>query len=70
MKIARILLILPLAACLAASAQAARPVKVFILAGQSNMEGQAVSDLDGKDYNGRNLKVNEARPREERGPRR
>ena len=28
------------------------PVKVFILAGQSNMEGQAVSDLDGKDYNG------------------
>jgi hypothetical protein len=29
-----------------------RPVKVFILAGQSNMEGQAVVDLDGKDYNG------------------
>ena len=29
-----------------------RPVKVFILAGQSNMEGQAVADLDGKDYNG------------------
>lgn len=28
------------------------PVKVFLLAGQSNMEGQAVSDLDGKDYNG------------------
>ncbi|MBI5761466.1 MAG: sialate O-acetylesterase, partial [Planctomycetales bacterium] len=28
-----------------------RPVKVFILAGQSNMEGQAVVDLDGKDYN-------------------
>ncbi len=27
-------------------------VKVFILAGQSNMEGQAVVDLDGKDYNG------------------
>ncbi len=27
------------------------PVKVFILAGQSNMEGQAVVDLDGKDYN-------------------
>lgn len=27
------------------------PVKVFILAGQSNMEGQAVTDLDGKDYN-------------------
>jgi hypothetical protein len=28
------------------------PVRVFILAGQSNMEGQAVSDLSGKDYNG------------------
>jgi pimeloyl-ACP methyl ester carboxylesterase len=28
-----------------------RPVKVFILAGQSNMEGQAVVDLTGKDYN-------------------
>lgn len=27
------------------------PVKVFILAGQSNMEGQAVADLDGKYYN-------------------
>ena len=27
------------------------PVKVFILAGQSNMEGQAVADLGGKDYN-------------------
>jgi hypothetical protein len=29
----------------------ARPVQVFILAGQSNMEGQAVVDLDGKNYN-------------------
>src|SRR3954468_24058352 len=29
-----------------------KPVKVFILVGQSNMEGQAVADLDGKDYNG------------------
>ena len=28
------------------------PWKVFILAGQSNMEGQAVTDLEGKDYNG------------------
>jgi hypothetical protein len=27
------------------------PVKVFILAGQSNMEGQGVADLEGKDYN-------------------
>ncbi|MFZ4507773.1 MAG: sialate O-acetylesterase [Fimbriimonas sp.] len=28
-----------------------KKVKVFILAGQSNMEGQAVADLDGPDYN-------------------
>jgi len=28
-----------------------RPVKVFILAGQSNMAGQAVVDLDGEHYN-------------------
>ena len=28
------------------------PVKVFILAGQSNMEGQGVADLEGKHYNG------------------
>ena len=28
-----------------------QPLKVFILAGQSNMEGQAVVDLDGKNYN-------------------
>ena len=34
------------------AADSARPLKVFILAGQSNMEGQAVVDLDGKDYNG------------------
>jgi hypothetical protein len=27
------------------------PLQVFILAGQSNMEGQAVADLEGKDYN-------------------
>ena len=30
---------------------AQKPLKVFILAGQSNMQGQAVADLDGKDYN-------------------
>ncbi len=34
------------------AAGAAKPVKVFILAGQSNMEGQGVADLAGKDYNG------------------
>jgi hypothetical protein len=34
------------------AAAAPKPLKVFILAGQSNMEGQAVADLDGKDYNG------------------
>ncbi len=35
--------------CLAA--EPARKLKVFILAGQSNMEGQAVVDLTGKSYN-------------------
>lgn len=48
---------LMLLACVFASAvsplcaDAPRPVKVFVLAGQSNMEGQAVADLDGKNYN-------------------
>jgi hypothetical protein len=37
---------------LLASAAISAPLKVFILAGQSNMEGQAVVDLTGKDYNG------------------
>src|SRR5262249_788988 len=31
---------------------AAKPVQVFILAGQSNMEGQAGVELDGKEHNG------------------
>lgn len=35
----------------AMAASAAEPIQVFILAGQSNMEGQAVVDLEGKDYN-------------------
>ena len=34
------------------AADSAQRVKVFILAGQSNMEGQGVADLAGKDYNG------------------
>ena len=29
-----------------------KPAKVFVLAGQSNMEGQAVVDLEGDNYNG------------------
>ncbi|MBL9135409.1 MAG: hypothetical protein JNK85_06055 [Verrucomicrobiales bacterium] len=33
------------------AAEPPKPVKVFILAGQSNMEGQAVVDLEGEDYN-------------------
>jgi len=45
----RALLLARLFALQAAETQG--PVKVFILAGQSNMEGQAVADLDGKDYN-------------------
>jgi len=43
------LLLAPVASLHAADAP--KPVKVFILAGQSNMEGQAVVDLDGKNYN-------------------
>lgn len=38
-------------ALLAHAAQPNRPVKVFILAGQSNMVGQAVVDLEGEHYN-------------------
>ena len=34
------------------AAEPVKKLKVFILAGQSNMEGQAVVDLKGKDYNG------------------
>ena len=33
------------------AAEPARKLKVFILAGQSNMEGQSVVDLTGRDYN-------------------
>lgn len=31
---------------------------------------KAIEELDGKDFGGRNLKINEAKPRESRGPRR
>lgn len=44
-----ILLLVPSTTTFAADAPG--PLKVFILAGQSNMEGQAVADLEGKDYN-------------------
>ncbi len=43
-------LIASVCASVCASHAAGPPVKVFILAGQSNMEGQAVTDLAGKDY--------------------
>ena len=33
------------------AADSSKPLKVFLLAGQSNMEGQGVVDLEGKDYN-------------------
>jgi hypothetical protein len=44
--------VLAITSALASAGDAPRPVQVFILAGQSNMEGQAVVDLDGKNYNG------------------
>ena len=53
-KSSKLMAILLWIACLgpATAAQtAAGPIKVFILAGQSNMEGQGVADLEGKDYN-------------------
>ncbi len=40
-----------LCSIVAQPASAAGPLRVFILAGQSNMQGQAVVDLEGKDYN-------------------
>ena len=43
----RLILRLFLSAC----QLSAGPLKVFVLAGQSNMEGQSVTDLTGKDYN-------------------
>ncbi len=43
--------ILVAAMVLLTQASHAGPLKVYILAGQSNMEGQAVVDLTGKDYN-------------------
>lgn len=36
---------------LAAAPVNPRPLQIFILAGQSNMEGQSVVDLEGPDYN-------------------
>lgn len=51
LKIALLLSLLAYSASRLHAAEKPRPVKVFILAGQSNMEGQAVADLDGKDYN-------------------
>lgn len=40
-----------LLASMTCAAEPNRKLQVFILAGQSNMEGQAVVDLSGKDYN-------------------
>ncbi|HEY7313562.1 MAG TPA: DUF6797 domain-containing protein [Gemmataceae bacterium] len=54
MNLQRLAQLLALLALLPTSRLAAETPKlqVFILAGQSNMEGQAVADLEGKDYNG------------------
>ncbi len=46
-----VVVVLAPATWLAAADDANKPLQVFILAGQSNMEGQAVTDLAGKDYN-------------------
>ena len=41
----------------------------FVEMAEKSEGEEAIKKLDGKDFNGRNLKVNEARPREDR-PRR
>lgn len=51
MRFGSVLLVSWLFVASVSAAEPSKPVKVFILAGQSNMEGQAVVDLDGKDYN-------------------
>lgn len=50
---ALLLLLLACSPAIVRAAEPPKPVKVFILAGQSNREGQAVVDLDGKDYKGK-----------------
>lgn len=47
-----LLSLVPLALPLTAPLDDPRPLQVFVLAGQSNMEGQAVVDLNGEGYNG------------------
>lgn len=39
----------------------------FIEMANNNEATKAIQDLDGRDMNGRSIKVNEARPKEERG---
>lgn len=42
----------------------------FVEMADDDEADEAIEALDGADHQGRNLKVNEARPRESRGPRR
>lgn len=51
MSAIRLMALIVLAFTARASAAEPPPIKVFVLAGQSNMVGQAVVDLTGKDYN-------------------
>ena len=41
----------------------------FVTMAEDADADKAIADLDGKDYSGRALKVNEAKPREDRGGR-
>jgi hypothetical protein len=50
-RVAELLCLLACSHAMIHAADAPKPVKVFILAGQSNMEGHAVVDLTGKNYN-------------------
>ncbi len=42
----------------------------FVEMGSDAEAKKAIDELDGKEFDGRNLKVNEAKPREDRPPRR
>jgi len=44
--------VIVIAICAISATKEKAPIRVFVLAGQSNMEGHAVVDLVGRDYNG------------------
>lgn len=51
LRVFKLMVVFALVSTSLVAAAERQPVKVFILAGQSNMEGQAVADLAGESYN-------------------